>query len=213
MSLHPVVRERHVAVLPWVEADRAVEPHRPVAAVLEQQLVVVHMLQYPAVVGAARVEVGYTDVDGLARQVLGVAHAVYALVDHGRAEGTVDADDAELSAQRLQEHAAEVLEGCYLQAVGGIVTVVSVGPCRAGHLVVAEVFCQLEILSFHRCFLFGLTLLIYCRPSRLDSAKLATKNNRPPSFAARVAKVGAPCSKPRPARASVGVQGRTGGKI
>ena len=117
-----VVGEGLVTVLARVEQYRAVEPHCPVAAVLEEQLVEVDVLQDEAVVGTARLQVGNADVDGLARQVLRGTDAVDAGVHRLRAEAAVDADRPELSAQRFEQHAAQVPEGRQLQGVGVLST-------------------------------------------------------------------------------------------
>ena len=86
--------------------------------------------------------------------VKSVADAMHAIVDSFRAETAVDADGAELLAQWFQNLARQVGEGCNLQAVGGVVHVVSLGPCRARHLVIAEVRGQLKVLSFHKFIRF-----------------------------------------------------------
>ena len=126
------------------------QPHGTVAAVFEQQLVEVHVAQDPAVVGTARLHIGDTDIDGLAAEVLGAAHAVDAIVDGLRTKSAVDEDGAELLAQRLQEHLAQVLQRQQLQGVGCVVHSVTLSPGRACHLVVTEMFSQHKIFSFHR---------------------------------------------------------------
>ena len=73
-----------------IETHRAMDPHRPVAIVLNQQLVEIDVLFYEFEVLLAHGETGQADVHRFARQVLGVAHAVYALIDRYGAEPAVD---------------------------------------------------------------------------------------------------------------------------
>ena len=74
----------------WVEAHRAMDPHCPVAVVLKQQLVEIHIFLDELEVLPAHSETGQAYVHRFARQVLGVAHAVYALIDRYGAEPAVD---------------------------------------------------------------------------------------------------------------------------
>ena len=170
-----VVREGLVTVLPRVEQNRAVEPHGPVAAVLEEQLVEVDVLEDETVVGTACLYVGDADVDGLARQVLRATDTVDTGIDGLGAETAVDVDRAELTVQRLQQHAAQICEGRQLERIGGVVDAVGFGPCGARHLVVAEMLGEHKILSFHNSQFTILnsqySILTVFRP---DGAKVGT---------------------------------------
>lgn len=138
-----------MTVLATVEQHRAVQPHCTVAAVLEQQLVEVDVVEYEAVVGVPRLLVFDVYVHGFAAEVLGATYAVDARVHLLRAEGTVDVDRSELRPERFQQYAAEVFECCQLKGVGCVVYAVAVGPRRARHFVVTKVRCQHKVFLFH----------------------------------------------------------------
>lgn len=175
-SSYAVVHDGLVAVLLRVETDGAVNPHGSGAVVLEEQLVEVDVLANEEEQLLALLFGVDTDVHGLAGEVLRTAHAVDAGIDRLVSEAAVDVDGAEGLAQRLAQLPAEVDQGGELQLVGGVVYAVGLCPCGTGHLFVAEVRTQHEILSLcHNFFNFYSFILL---PIAMVSAKLRQKKRR-----------------------------------
>ena len=148
-----------MTVLPGVEAHGTVDPHPAMAVVLEEQLVEVDVLLDEAEVLKAYLLLWQVDVHGLAAEVLGAPYPADALVDLGRPETAVHADRPEHLAQGFAERPTEVDQPRQLQFVGRVVLTVFLGPCRARHLLIAEMRRKHKVLSFHFSFLCQLNTL------------------------------------------------------
>jgi hypothetical protein len=94
-------------------------------------------------------------------------------IDRLVSEAAVDVDRAEGLAQRLAQLPAEVDQGGELQLVGGVVYAVGLCPGGTGHLFVAEVRTQHEILSL--CHNFFNFLFVHSSSNRDGECKVKAK--------------------------------------